>query len=73
MVKSIGIKVASFQFMDFIVDEGIIRSGRTTCIATVLLVVIQATADVTTNFLDRDATLNAEMNAMAKQNIEMEC
>jgi hypothetical protein len=49
--------------MHFIVDEGIIRSGTTTCSATVLLVAIQATADVATNFLDIDATLNAEMIA----------
>jgi hypothetical protein len=63
MVKSRGIKVASFQIMDFIVDEGIIRSG-TTNIASVELVAIQATADVTTNFFENDATLEACKNAM---------
>jgi hypothetical protein len=63
MVKSRGIKVASFQIMDFIVDEGIIRSG-TTNIASVELVAIQATADVTTNFWENDATLEADHSAI---------
>jgi hypothetical protein len=66
MVKSTGIKEASFQFMDFMVEDGIMRSGTTGIATVLLLVAIQATADVTTSFLavDREAILAVDINVI---------